>query len=315
MHGGLLMKRRGLIIICFLIISITFTSYLLVGGIQSSNKWTNINDWGYQLQNIDIEEIRATKFDLLVLDYSSNGEASGEFTRNDLTALKDGSGSSKLIIAYLSVGEAEDYRYYWQEDWKSGSPEWLDEENPNWSGNYKVKYWYVEWQNIIFGSQDSYLDKIIAAGFDGVYLDIIDAYQYYEERGYSNARDDMINFVIAISDYAHKTKGMNDFGIFAQNAEELVENENYLDALTGIGREEVYFEATNEKTSVQHRDAIEKYLDMVIAANKLVLTVDYCTKQECIDEAYTLAEAKGYIPYCTTVDLDSLTINEGHAPD
>lgn len=33
----------------------------------------------------------------------------------------------------------------------------------------------------IFGSEDSYLDKIIDQGFDGVYLDIIDAYEYYQE--------------------------------------------------------------------------------------------------------------------------------------
>jgi cysteinyl-tRNA synthetase len=296
-------------------ISLMLTSYLIVQEKQFSDKWNDINDWGYQLQNIDIQEIRASKFDLLVIDYSSNGEVSGEFTRNDVTSLKGGSGGSKLIIAYLSIGEAEDYRYYWQSGWKPGSPEWLDKENPNWEGNYKVKYWAEKWQSIIFGSPNSYFDKIMGAGFDGVYLDIIDAYQYYEEKGYSNAREDMINFVIAIADYAHRTKGVKDFGIFAQNAEELVENMDYLNVLTGIGREEVYFEATNIRTSIHHRAAIETYLDLVVAENKLVLTVDYCNKQEYIDEAYTLAKEKGYVPYCTTVELDVLTINEGYVPE
>ena len=309
------MKRIHSLIIVMIIILLMLTSYLFIQEIQVSNKWKGINDWGYQLQNINIDKIRTTKFDLLVLDYSVNGEASGEFTRNDIISLQGGPGGSKLIIAYLSIGEAEDYRYYWQAGWKPGAPEWLDKENPNWEGNYKVKYWDEKWQNIIFGSPNSYLDKIIDAGFDGVYLDIIDAYQYYEEKGYSNAREDMINFVIAIADYAHRTKGAKDFGIFAQNAEELVENMNYLNALTGIGREEVYFEATNIRTSTHHRDAIETYLDLVVAENKLVLTVDYCNKQDYIDEAYTLAKEKGYIPYCTTVELDSLTLNAGHAPD
>ena len=309
------MKRTHLIIIVMVIISLMLTSFLLVQEIQVSNKWTSINDWGYQLQSIDIEEIRTSKFDLLVIDYSSNGEASGEFTINEITAMKGESGESKLIIAYLSIGEAEDYRYYWQAGWKPGSSEWLDKENPNWEGNYKVKYWYEEWQRIIFGLPNSYLDKIIDAGFDGVYLDIIDAYQYYEEKGYLNAREDMINFVIAIADYAHRTKAVKDFGIFAQNAEELIENMNYLNVLTGIGREEAYFEATNIRTSIHQREAIETYLDLVVAENKLVLTIDYCNKQEYIDEAYTLAKEKGYIPYCSTVELDSLTINEGYSPD
>jgi cysteinyl-tRNA synthetase len=56
----------------------------------------------------------------------------------------------------------------------------MAEENPEWEGNYKVKYWEKEWQDIIFGNEDSYLQKILDAGFDGVYLDIIDAFEYFE---------------------------------------------------------------------------------------------------------------------------------------
>jgi cysteinyl-tRNA synthetase len=57
---------------------------------------------------------------------------------------------------------------------------WLDKENPEWAGNYKVKYWAEEWQRIITGNRDSYLRNITDVGFDGVYLDIIDAYEYFE---------------------------------------------------------------------------------------------------------------------------------------
>jgi len=53
--------------------------------------------------------------------------------------------------------------------------------NPNWEGNFKVQYWNPTWQSIIYGSETSYLKKIINAGFDGVYLDIIDAFQYFED--------------------------------------------------------------------------------------------------------------------------------------
>lgn len=40
--------------------------------------------------------------------------------------------------------------------------------------------WDENWQAIIYGNDDSYLKKIIDAGFDGVYLDIIDAFEYFE---------------------------------------------------------------------------------------------------------------------------------------
>jgi cysteinyl-tRNA synthetase len=44
-----------------------------------------------------------------------------------------------------------------------------------------VKYWEKDWQNIIYGNDNSYSKKILNAGFDGVYLDIIEAFEYFEE--------------------------------------------------------------------------------------------------------------------------------------
>ena len=85
-----------------------------------------------------------------------------------------------MVVCYMSIGEAEDYRYYWQNSWQTDRPEWLDRENPDWEGNYKVKYWYPAWQNIIFGNDESYTKRILDAGFDGAYLDLIDAFEYYE---------------------------------------------------------------------------------------------------------------------------------------
>jgi len=86
------------------------------------------------------------------------------------------------VLSYMSIGEAEDYRYYWQPTWNTSKPEWLESENPDWPGNFKVKYWYKSWQEIIYGNNGSYLKKIIDAGYDGVYLDIIDAFEYFENR-------------------------------------------------------------------------------------------------------------------------------------
>ena len=61
-----------------------------------------------------------------------------------------------------------------------GQPAWLDNKNPDWTGNFKVKYCHSTWQNVIYGNDDSYLKKILNAKFAGVYLDIIEAYEYYE---------------------------------------------------------------------------------------------------------------------------------------
>ena len=104
-----------------------------------------------------------------------------EFNSTEINQLKlKNNGGKRLLISYMSIGEAEDYRYYWDNSWSVGSPSWIQAENPDWEGNYKVKYWESEWQDIIYGNDESYLKKIIDANFDGVYLDIIDAFEYFE---------------------------------------------------------------------------------------------------------------------------------------
>lgn len=125
-----------------------------------------------------IDAIKATDYDLLITDLFFNGEP---FSSDEIAELKmKHKGGKRLVISYMSIGEAEDYRFYWQSSWKTNPPEWLAEENPEWKGNYKVKYWNPDWQNIIFGSNTSYLEKILSAGFDGTYLDIIEAFEYFE---------------------------------------------------------------------------------------------------------------------------------------
>jgi cysteinyl-tRNA synthetase, unknown class len=125
-----------------------------------------------------INAVSNTNYDVLITDLFVEGIP---FTSQEIAALKQKkNGGKRLVICYMSIGEAEDYRYYWQSSWKSNKPAWLDAVNPDWPGNYKVRYWDKEWQNILFGNDQSYLKKIITANFDGVYLDIIDAFEYYE---------------------------------------------------------------------------------------------------------------------------------------
>ncbi len=126
-----------------------------------------------------IAAIISTTYDLLIMDLFFNEKP---FTSTDIEALRDkANGGKRLVVCYMSIGEAENYRYYWKSTWKKGNPEWLYNENPDWEGNYKVKYWMDEWKQIIFGNENAYLNKILDAGFDGVYLDIIDAFEYFEE--------------------------------------------------------------------------------------------------------------------------------------
>lgn len=146
---------------------------------QAKNFLYLINPSNYTSKSQFINAVTATNYDVLIMDlFFNDGTA---FTTAEITQLKNkANGGNRLVISYMSIGEAENYRYYWQSDWNIHKPNWLDAENPNWAGNYKVKYWNMEWQNLIYGNENSYLKKIINANFDGVYLDIIDAFEYYE---------------------------------------------------------------------------------------------------------------------------------------
>ena len=138
-----------------------------------------INPENYSAKTDFINAVASTNYDLLIMDlFFQDGS---EFTTAEIAQLKNkANGGKRVVVSYMSIGEAENYRYYWQSSWNSNEPPWMDGENPDWEGNFKVKYWEEGWKNIIYGNDSSYLKKIINAGFDGVYLDIIDAFEYYE---------------------------------------------------------------------------------------------------------------------------------------
>jgi cysteinyl-tRNA synthetase len=138
-----------------------------------------INPTNFASKASFISAVTATNYDLVIMDlFFTDGTV---FTVSEIQQLKNkANGGKRLVISYMSIGEAENYRYYWQSSWNANKPAWLDAENPDWAGNFKVKYWNTDWQNIIYGNENSYLKKILDAGFDGVYLDIIDAFEYYE---------------------------------------------------------------------------------------------------------------------------------------
>jgi len=146
---------------------------------EAANFGYLINPASFSDKDAYLATLCASRYDVLVIDLFWD-EATA-LTVDELARVRQKpQGGNRLILAYMSIGEAESYRWYWNPSWRPGSPSWLGPENPDWAGNYLVRYWEDSWQDIIVGSA-GYLDKIISAGFDGVYLDIIDAFERCEE--------------------------------------------------------------------------------------------------------------------------------------
>ncbi len=116
--------------------------------------------WGYQLQNVDPDTIEAAPYDMIVIDYSRDGSDALALTADDVAKLQvEPDGERRIVLAYLSIGEAETYRYYWKWYWGwffgALAPGWRGRQNSEWRGNYGVRYWQQDWQNIIFSGTNN----------------------------------------------------------------------------------------------------------------------------------------------------------------
>ncbi|KPA13166.1 cysteinyl-tRNA synthetase [Candidatus Magnetomorum sp. HK-1] len=235
----------------------------------------NVKSWGYWLQAPDIQKIAACPYDLMVIDYSFDGTDSKAFTSNHLETLHR---SNKHVLSYFSIGEAESYRFYWKKKWKPGNPSFLGPENSDWPGNYKVKYWDERWWSLAL---KPYLNRILSAGFDGIYLDIIDAYYYWSQNGYSTQEcaNKMINLVVNIRSYVKK-KGKRTFTICPQNAlgiivdASLMDIKKYLKAIDAIGVESLFFNFWSPEDQTFRLECIEKFHK----AKKRIFNVEYLKK-------------------------------------
>lgn len=123
-------------------------------------------------------KLHDTNFDLLIVDPFSGREALSKRAVETLKYKK--LGARRLVFARMDIGTAASYRYYWQPDWKEGSPPFISTPYPMDPDRYFVEYWTPEWQQVLFGDNQSYLYGLIAQGYDGVLLEGMRNYLAFE---------------------------------------------------------------------------------------------------------------------------------------
>ncbi len=258
-----------------------------------------MTSWAYQLSSYAddrLDEIAASGYDLVVIDLARDG-AADYFT---LEEIRNVQATGKLVLAYFEIGAIENYRPEWDatpSDLKLGPVE-------NWPDEQYVRYWDPRWWPIVQGR----IDQALAAGFDGAYLDMVVSYEEISTRKAGMDVDAraraMVDLIIAVSKYA---KDRNPtFKIVPQNAPELHAWPGYLDAIDGLGMEDLYFLATGEPCTADWCAENRNAALAIKNAGKLVLTVDYAVRQENIDTAYIRSRADGFVPYVSTVELNRL---------
>ena len=280
------------------------------------NPFLKAKSWAFQLKNLGPEEqkkIAASPFDMVVIDSEQFPDTREiPLTKDEVERMKiRPDGSKRLVIAYFSVGEAETYRYYWKPEWNKTKPSWVGKENKEWKENFLVKYWEPTWQNIVFGSPNAFADRILAAGFDGFYIDRADAYYYFGDT--KEARDRMSSFIIKLTSYMRKVKP--DVAILVQNAEELLDRADYVAAIDGIAKEDLLYgirhrEEPNKKEEVTWSMGLLKPFR---AQNKAVFVIEYLTRADYKSDAKRQLDAANFVMYTGPRGLASLNTEAASA--
>ena len=268
-----------------------------------------VRSFAIQLQKADPAALAASPFPLVVMDFSRDGTDAAAYTPAEIAAIKHGAkeGSPKLVLAYLSVGEAEDYRSYWRHEWNSHKPEWIGPGNPDWKGNYKVRFWEAPWQKLL----EDYLDRLIDEGFDGAFLDVVDAGEFWADDGRGaerrpGAEREMVELVKSLAEHARKRHP--GFGIFPNGGEGLARFDDYVATIDGLFREDIWYYG-NRHNRPSEIDGTLRALQPVLKARKPVFAIDYVTKVDLIADFYARAAAAGLVPYATVRELDKLVVN------
>jgi cysteinyl-tRNA synthetase len=262
----------------------------------------NITSWVYQLQNYDhdrLDAVAKAPAQLAVIDLARDAK-SDWFRPDELAALHR---SGKRVLAYFEIGSIENFR----PEHKSLPRDLILNVWPDWPDEQFVRYWDSRWWDLVVRPR---IDQAIKAGFDGVYLDTPLA---YEELDLSLVRGEnrdhlaglMSDLIVRISRYAkQKHPG---FWIFPQNSPELRAQPGYVEAIDGIGMEELFYEATDQPCN---EDYCTENLDNTRAlrdAGKLVLAVDYATDPGNIRKACDRYRNERFAGYVTVRDLDRIT--------
>jgi cysteinyl-tRNA synthetase len=261
-----------------------------------------------------VAQLKESARDWIVLDAAFAGDTPWE--QADLDAIRSGK-AGRQVVAYISIGEAEDYRPYWRTEWVSNgqrtaaAPAWLGIENPEWKGNYQVKYWNAEWQKLMLAA----IDDAMGRGFDGVYLDIVDGFQTYEQ-GADNYLDDRMNpetkqtyrrdMVDWVKSISARARAKNPAAlVIPQNGSQLLAHKDFVEVISAQGIEDLF---TNGKKlqPASHTDEILGHLKILASAKKPLLLIEYPKTPERQALSKKLAEENGLVWLVTDRQLKTL---------
>ncbi len=236
---------------------------------------SSADTWAIQLHNINPVAIADDDVDLVVIDYAKDGTDKTAFSAAEVAAMQQ---NGKKVLAYLSIGKAEAWRFYWNSQWEAarqgdcyeryydylkykwtwrnkcvpGNTPLVGNKDPLWDGELYARYWDNRWKTDVV---EPYMERIMEAGFDGVYLAHVDAYNYWgagtlTRRTYAR---EMQELIITLSSTAKQQSG-DDFLVIPENVSGIISaskdvqlNKKFLTAIDAIAERSLVFDTTKAK--------------------------------------------------------------------
>jgi uncharacterized protein (TIGR01370 family) len=208
----------------------------------------------------------------------------------------------KTLLAYLSLGEVGSHQAHFAASRGDGL---LLEENRDWKGSYRVDLRRRIWTERVLGEL---IPTILQQGFDGLFLDTLDAASHLERkdggrfRGMSEAA---VRLVRTIRRHYPATPLMLN-----RAYDILPEIDDQVDMVLGESTFTTYDFATKSYRRVSpatHRDQVQKLREARARRPGLrIFTLDYWdpSDTEVVASIYREERAHGFEPYVATVGLD-----------
>ncbi|MEV8511736.1 endo alpha-1,4 polygalactosaminidase [Dactylosporangium sp. NPDC051484] len=260
--------------------------------------------WVYQLQGYEhggLAAIARAPQRLAVIDLARDAK-SDLFRPDEIAALR---ASGKRVLAYFEIGSIEQFRPEYGPLRTDAGDLVLNRWN-DWPDERFVRYWDERWWDRVVRPR---LDRALAAGFDGVYLDTPLAYEELDLHLVPDWTRDrlaraMVGLIARISGYARQRRP--GFWIVPQNSPELRRYSGYVDAIDGIGMEELFLRATDEPCAEDF--CAENLADAraLRDAGKVVLAVDYARRPANVRTACRRYREERFLGTVTTRELDRI---------
>jgi len=304
-------------------------------GLQPTAQIKSVKNFMYQIEGLTdpaaVDKLAGSGYDMVIVAPTFDVKGNEKFHASSMVKALHDAKPGRLVIATLNIGQAENFRTYWTATWHGENsagpavPGYLLGADPN-SGadTFLVRFWRPRWQNIFLGPR-GLIHRIMGAGFDGVCVQGLDAYDndpidVAADREKIDPSKSMLDFVTAVRTHVRQAK--SDGIVLALNASDFLDDQpGFAKAIDGLVAEDTWFSGSddakwddptagdqpNNDSDEDSTTGLIRQYHKFLDAGVPVFTIDYCVKPQNADRVYRESAREGFIPLVTRVSADNVT--------